>query len=386
MRIGVYLGAKPTDGGLFEYSKLLVEALIKLKERNEISTIILVTSNTHFDEYHQKVDRLYFVRISGLYSYLFVIKSLLNIDCAKIASVKQLEKLDICIYPAQDIVTGAIDAHSSMGVVHDLMHIYEHSFREASSFFRKIVRNFRFKSIYKNSDNMLVESILGKEQFSQVYKVDNHKIKILSYSASFRFAALKKQSHETNLKSERLEMNQFYFYPARFWKHKNHIIILDMVKMLKERGIDVRVAFAGSIDKNAESIKLRARELKIEDRVKFLGRISEEQLVSWYKSCRALIYPSFFGPSNLPPIESIFLGRKPVVANVYSAESVYGENAIYFDPTKPNELSEIIAKIEEQWPRGYVEPVNSGLFSPEVFSANLLKIMKECIDACPTDE
>ena len=41
--------------------------------------------------------------------------------------------------------------------------------------------------------------------------------------------------------------NDYIYYPAQFWAHKNHIYILKAIKILREmKNIDVDVVFSGS--------------------------------------------------------------------------------------------------------------------------------------------
>mgnify|MGYP002701325384 CR=1 FL=1 len=71
--------------------------------------------------------------------------------------------------------------------------------------------------------------------------------------------------------------NDYIFYPANFWAHKNHMYILRAVKILRdEKNIDVAVIFSGSSEGNLEYILTKSKELKIDDFVHYIGFVSRD--------------------------------------------------------------------------------------------------------------
>jgi len=63
-----------------------------------------------------------------------------------------------------------------------------------------------------------------------------------------------------------------------------------------------------------------------------------------YKASIALVFPSYFGPDNFPPLEAFALGVPVVAANVSGAEEQIGQAALLFDPSDP---SDIASKIKD---------------------------------------
>ncbi len=74
---------------------------------------------------------------------------------------------------------------------------------------------------------------------------------------------------------------------------KGHVEIIRAMKLLKERGIDIRVQFAGKdyyggIDK----LKELAKELGVSDRVEFLGFLSREELDKFLNKADLFVLPT----------------------------------------------------------------------------------------------
>ena len=49
-----------------------------------------------------------------------------------------------------------------------------------------------------------------------------------------------------------------------------------------------------------------------------LGYVSDQELLSLYKSAIAMVFPSLIGPTNIPPMESLLLGCPLIVSNAYA--------------------------------------------------------------------
>ena len=57
---------------------------------------------------------------------------------------------------------------------------------------------------------------------------------------------------------------------------------------------------------------------------------------------RALVMPTFFGPSNIPPLEAAVLGCPIAISNVSSMPEQLGNAALIFDPDSVDEIADCI--------------------------------------------
>jgi glycosyltransferase involved in cell wall biosynthesis len=97
---------------------------------------------------------------------------------------------------------------------------------------------------------------------------------------------------------------------------------------------------------NAESyLKDLAVELGIRDRVQHLGYVDDRDMAGFFRRARAFVMPSFFGPTNIPPLEAMYHGCPALVSNSYEMPEQCGDAAIAFDPKDPESLSKLIARI-----------------------------------------
>src|SRR5437762_10866221 len=81
-----------------------------------------------------------------------------------------------------------------------------------------------------------------------------------------------------------------------------------------------------------EHVMREAKALGVEHRIHTPGFVERSRLTSLYQHADALLYPSLFGPDNLPPLEAMALGCPVVAARVAGAEEQLGNAAALVDP------------------------------------------------------
>ena len=104
----------------------------------------------------------------------------------------------------------------------------------------------------------------------------------------------------------------------------------------------------GSDKGNLNYILMQTKALKLENDVKFLGFISDKDLKHLYEGAVAMVYPSFFGPDNFPPLEAFSLGCPVIAANVSGSEEQLGEAVLRVDPTNTSEIASALILIAQK--------------------------------------
>ena len=58
-----------------------------------------------------------------------------------------------------------------------------------------------------------------------------------------------------------------------------------------------------------------------------------------------MIMPSFFGPTNIPPLEAMALGCPVAVSNNYAMGEQVGDAGLLFSPYSPEEIAQCIFRL-----------------------------------------
>lgn len=108
----------------------------------------------------------------------------------------------------------------------------------------------------------------------------------------------------------------FFFYPANFWVHKNHEILLIAYQLYRSSsGAEAwDLVLTGADDSRRRILQELAESLGVGDHVRFTGYVSEIELGQLYSEAAALIFPSLYEGFGIPAIEAMRLGV-PILAS-----------------------------------------------------------------------
>jgi glycosyltransferase involved in cell wall biosynthesis len=82
------------------------------------------------------------------------------------------------------------------------------------------------------------------------------------------------------------------------------------------------------------------RSLGLQDRVHFLGYVSDGELKALYKHAIAYVFPSLWEGFGLPILEAYSCGCPVLASNAGALPEVGGKAAIYVNPESENDLAD----------------------------------------------
>jgi glycosyltransferase involved in cell wall biosynthesis len=199
-------------------------------------------------------------------------------------------------------------------------------------------RELQFRRLFHSADFFQVDSEYTSERLKTIYNVPPEQIFITRLPIQGR------------LKAASCEREQFFFYPANFWMHKNHETLLIAYQIYLERCGGQRpweLVLTGCLDERARLLEKLAADLDIGAQVKFLGHVSETQLAKLYSTASCLVFPSLHEGFGIPLVEAMSFGLPIICGRETSIPEIAGNAAFYAEMRNPRELANALCSIAE---------------------------------------
>jgi glycosyltransferase involved in cell wall biosynthesis len=110
------------------------------------------------------------------------------------------------------------------------------------------------------------------------------------------------------------------------------------------------LALAGGTGWLYEETQQAVAELKLEKKVRFLGHVSDLELMLLYSLADVFVFPSFYEGFGVPPLEAMACGTPVITSNTSSLPEAAGDAALLVDPHKSGEIANAIMRILENPP------------------------------------
>jgi glycosyltransferase involved in cell wall biosynthesis len=130
------------------------------------------------------------------------------------------------------------------------------------------------------------------------------------------------------------EIDPFFLIVGSLELRKNLDRVIDAYRAYAKDAGDkaLPLKIAGKDAWRSDSLRTRVRELGLDDKVTFLGFVPDDELVTLYNQCRALVFLSLYEGFGLPIVEAMACGAPVLTSNVSSMPEVAGEAACVVDP------------------------------------------------------
>jgi glycosyltransferase involved in cell wall biosynthesis len=388
LNIAVFIGSDFKTGGRFQYEYKVLDILKKnhkneninfkyyglieniKKDYSELNLIIKILNENIFQKvYRYTLSNFFFLKIF----------SKIKLGLSSIENKLRNDKIDIIYFLGPNLVSHGIKNIPYIFTLWDLGHLDFLEFPEFSYDTQFETREFTNLIGLKKSYRVIVDSEWGKKNVIKKYNLDEKRIEVLKFLPNIKVI---KSPSEVSIKDKYKIKNDYIFYPANFWAHKNHMYILKAIKILREEeNINIDVVFSGSAEGNLRYILDKAKEFKIDDLIHYIGYVPNEEVPSLYKQSLSLVMPTYLGPTNIPPLEA-FAYKTPVCySDMPSFREQVGDSVFFLDLSDPYSLVKNLIIIQND-----IQVVNEkkekGLqilenWNEETFYKKLLSIFNE---------
>lgn len=351
MKIAAILDNKITAGGGFSQALNAILQMIRLCEGHH--DFFVYTSVAENVPYLAKLNvtakyyRLNWVDAWLIYSSTRQLPGLMQKKLRLIGGLeKQLlaDDIDLVYFLTPTIRCLSLQKLNYIATVWDLCHRDTPEFPEVRQFGQFAEREYLYASTLAQALLVICDSGVLAERIAYRYGIELQRLLVMPFAPGPLTG--KQYSLEKGIVLQKYGLSEgYYFYPAQFWSHKNHARILEALHLLQQQGYVPHVVFCGGDHGNLSHVKVLTASLRLEQQVHFLGFVPEEDLRGLYEGARAVVMPTYFGPTNLPPLEAWAIGR-PLIYSSYCREQA-GSAALLADPDSATEWCDAMLKITD---------------------------------------
>ena len=248
-----------------------------------------------------------------------------------------------CDYNTQYLITGSLSKLRTIYWIPDFQHKHLPHFFTAEEI---DARDKSINEIARLNAKLVVSSNDAKNDFVRFYSPHNVTVQVIPFATVLpRYEQL-----DIDVLRRKYELgSQYFISPNQFWKHKNHLIILKAVALLKNKGYNYQVVFTGKEQdyRNpdyVESIKQIVKDQGIEQNIRFLGFIDRTEQLQLMKHAIAVVQPSLFEGWSTVVEDSKAMDQTLILSDLNVHREQCGSNALFFDPTNEHQLAEYLER------------------------------------------
>ena len=203
---------------------------------------------------------------------------------------------------------------------------------------------------------------------SEKFKIQNSKLKILKIRKKYNIG------------------DSYIIYIGTIQPRKNLERFIEAFSLVAEGGklelvIVGKTSGEGKQGWMYEDILKAPKELGIEDRVKFLGFVSTDDLSALLQGARAYIQPSLWEGFGIPVLEAMASGTPVIVSNTSSLPEVVGKAGLLIDPYSLDQIEQAIRtivfdkKLQQKYSKEGI--IQAKKFSWDKMAKEVLKVFEE---------
>ena len=225
--------------------------------------------------------------------------------------------------------------------IHDLIYLKGNQYT-GSALGRAYVKVL-FDRIEKNADAVITVSEYTKNDLLQSFPGLKGRVFVTYEAASPVFKPVNDVAGSAALKKKHALARPFVLFVGSLKRHKNVPVLIDAMRVLRERGLPHELVLVGRKD-----LKERALLKKIEEGgsfVRWLSEVSDEDLAHLYPMAEAFVLPSLWEGFGLPVLEAMACGAPVLSSDRASLPEVVGTAGRLFDPERVDALVELLYNV-----------------------------------------
>lgn len=226
----------------------------------------------------------------------------------------------------------------------------------------------------------------SKNDIMNIYKIAGSKIHVtypgIKGENEIVNKNLKVMKKDEILKKYNLS-ERYILFVGTLQPRKNIIRLFEAFKILKGKSKfkDLELVIVGKKGWLYDDILVAPTKLGIDESVKFLDFIPDEDMPALYKNAQCFVLPSLYEGFGLPVLEAMTYDCPVATSNTSSLPEAGGDAAVYFDPANVEDIAKVVEKVlvSESMRKKMIEKGKEQIkkFSWEKTAQKTLEVLRE---------
>jgi glycosyltransferase involved in cell wall biosynthesis len=200
----------------------------------------------------------------------------------------------------------------------------------------------------RRAAKILTGTEVARRSILKVYPgLDESKVVVVPLAASPGFRPISRESASARVRARHAVGGPFILSVGDLQPRKNHIGLIRAFARLAKAYPQFRhtLVLVGKPTWFTGKVEAAARESGVAERIRFLGFVSDNDLLDLYNACDCFVFPSFYEGFGLPALEAMACGRAVVCSSAAALPEVVDGAAILFDPYATDEMVRAMADV-----------------------------------------
>jgi glycosyltransferase involved in cell wall biosynthesis len=188
----------------------------------------------------------------------------------------------------------------------------------------------------------------ARNSILKVYpELEEDKVLVVPLAAAPEFRPISREAAAAAVRERYSIGGRFVLSVGDMQPRKNHIgLIRAFARMIKAHPqLTHKLVLVGKPTWFSPRVQEAARESGVEERIQFVGFVSDSDLLQLYNACDCFVFPSFYEGFGFPALEAMACGRAVICSDASALPEVVDGAAILFDPYAIDEMVRAIADV-----------------------------------------
>ena len=344
-KIGILAFVNKDSGGTLQYTQSLIDALYKEKT---YQYIVFTDSDTDsINTYNLEVRKVSVTKLNHIKKFIKGIQLLALIKAPLFESVNKeaYEDIDLFFSPRVILYTQFFASKPFILTLHDIQEAY---YPEYFSFQLRIMRFIVNRFLCKNAKKIICESNYVRQDIEKHLKINKDKIIVIPAPPPIQLLNIIIDEKEKSIIKGKYNLpDNYIFYPASFWPHKNHIKLIEAFNVVLKRNKNIYLVLSGAKQNNYFNVINHINKMNLDKKIILIGYIDYKDLPYLYSMSQVMVMPSLFESISIPIYEAFALKVPVCASNVVAIPEQVGDAGVLFNPNDKKDIADKLCQLLE---------------------------------------